>query len=222
MLRLLLAVTAALTISTGASRAATMFADDGTSASFSLAGLMMIQPPVQAGSQLSLVGAPILAGGTQEFAALQPGTVGVDPSGDGMIDLLIAGGDSNAGQTFTIAYDRTGLGGSETGTLEFALGETVAAEVTALPQGGFDLVSVNGLLDVSDSSGFYDDATVSFSFSAVTAPGATIGTYTFAVSTIVEDGNSGISPIPLPAGLPLLGAALIGLGMLERRRKTSV
>ncbi|SEH30811.1 FxDxF family PEP-CTERM protein [Magnetospirillum fulvum] len=52
------------------------------------------------------------------------------------------------------------------------------------------------------------------------------GTYALIVNGVVDQGNVGsyagtvaVSPVPLPAALPLFGSALLGLGALARRRQ---
>ncbi len=46
------------------------------------------------------------------------------------------------------------------------------------------------------------------------------GVHSYSASINVADGTS-VSPVPLPAGFPLLAAGLIGLGVLARRKKAA-
>ena len=128
--------------------------------------------------------------------------------------------------SFVFQYDRSGLGGSETGDLTFTLDEVTTAEGTATGQTGTVTLGGEGTISISNVSngggsggGTIYDANQSFSVSFSGTIGdiqggenSVSGSYTATFSSPSQ------VDVPVPASLGLFGAGLMGLGLAARRR----
>ena len=137
---------------------------------------------------------------------LAPQTVAVKKGSDGNI----AGSqffDVNAGAGNLFTITSTGRFGS------FAGGNTVSWTISGLMfEGGNVLTGINFLTDFGDVAlTSLTDSSFSFKYNDITIPRNT--------PYIQAEYLVSPSAVPLPAALPLLGAALLGFGAVARRRK---
>lgn len=118
----------------------------------------------------------------------------------GFDSLIFDLGDVNAGQTFT-ATDGTD-------TITFTVGDIIVADLSN--NGSTTAWQIAGTLEADGVSDLSLEASFSFAGTSSTSSG-----YTFHIQTPSEFATT--VPVPLPASLPLMGAALAGLAVLRRR-----
>jgi hypothetical protein len=111
------------------------------------------------------------------------------------------------------------------GNMQELLGYAVSGPTHASDSTGWDESIDTGAHDASVSALFESGVTgsVAAGYAAITVTDLKPGWYTLFVSgtdhaSTGGEFDIGISAVPLPAGVPLLGSALIGLGALRRRR----
>ncbi len=185
----------------------------GPSSSFSFGGNVTIpSAPVSVGDTLTIATVGTATGGSANFDLVTGNT----PAG--LVDIIIALGNGNLSESFTIGYaDPDGGGAAVPGTFTVDLGETTIAQVEQQipgnPLSNLDVL-VGGAAQVTDSEGFFDPSPASWLLSATAGVDATTFSYTFTVSVppSIE------TRIPVPAALPLLLTGIAGLGFLGWRR----
>lgn len=166
------------------------------------------------------------------------GTTGWNPFGTNSQNYWI----SIAGEG-GVGFDNAGASSVTLGfqspqySLQFVWGSPSYNNSVALYDSGFNLLGTvqqtgsSGALDVFDGSGNYlttfDDANLQDTDS----PGQIIKIASdnpFAYAVLTSPDNTGgfevggISAVPLPGAMPMFGAALLGLGLLSRRRKSVI
>jgi hypothetical protein len=217
-----LSLLAALAAAGGASAAP--YNDTGEFATFTIGGnfTLLGDPPPTEGDVVRFTTVAPAVGGTEEFQSVDGFAPVLDPvpgGGDGFFDLVLQNGGANAGEFFTVDFDRAQVTdpangnalGSETGTFTLTLtGDTTYTVQTIANQ---QRIEIDGDLDV-DATTFYDSNTPgSFSFAATIGTAATSGTYSLTVSVPPA------SEVPLPASALLLLTGIAGLGYAGSRRR---
>lgn len=216
MWKTLIGSAALLALVAGPANAAS-FADIGDNALFAFTGFAEPNPdPVVVGTSDITLSAPnTIISGTEEFEGLE----GFTPTFVNPFILPTTTGDITD-QSFTVDFDRSQVTdpagasalGAQTGTLTFTL--TDIQSVTSQSDELGTNITLTGLLSVAQTSGtpFYDPATGDF---RINADFPLLGNEVFTLTA----GVPSLTPIPVPAALPLLATALGGLGFLSWRRK---
>jgi hypothetical protein len=194
--------------------------DIGESASFSGGGIfeLISLPPLDMGDTIELTWTSgDVVGAVEEFTGLTSTT---DLVGLAFTFTL---GPINPVQQFDIPYDRSNVtdvadgntAGSETGTLQFTLHETTLAQVVEADPGSEREWDLRGTFSITDLNGFYFDAVGEWALSGTIGEAAVESTFSL---TQVTDQRTTGQEITAPATLALLGAGLLGLGVMVSRR----
>ena len=195
----MIAATALLAVSTS-SHAVTLFADDFNSNPVGLNG-------TPTGWSVSNGSVDIIGNGFFDFYPGNGAFLDMDGTtfDAGRIDTL-ATFNLVAGQDYTISFDY-GKNGGAAETLNFGIGSGISTLL--LPAGG-----IGSLLSLTFTfTAVATDTNVSLFFEALgnDQQGPVIDNVSLA--------DAPVTPVPLPAALPLLFAGLAGLAALARRRK---
>jgi hypothetical protein len=185
-------------------------AGPGGKASFSGGGVfeLLSEPPLEEDDEIEFTSAFTLPNsGTEEFRHLT--------TASGLVGLIFkfALGPDNAGQRFSIDYDRFALG-VETGTLEFTLGNTTYVSIDSNSDGSIIEWDLAGTISMTDLDGYYDDASGGWDLAGTIGEEAIESTFSLTLNSEQTTGQE----ITAPATLALLGAGLLGLGVMVSRR----
>lgn len=141
------------------------------------------------------------------------------------LDNIVDGGETllESGELYSFRYTETAAtGGPQSFTYEFSsiagTGTTTGVSINAVPSNGITGLFVQWL---NATTGNVDDAwdgtsaTFASGFAAGETKYLTIG---WQSSSVGGDVNVNIQPVPVPAGILLLGTAMIGAGLLRKKR----
>lgn len=123
-------------------------------------------------------------------------------------------------------YALTFVWGSPNWSNNISLYDSVGSLIGSVQHNGVD-----GELDIYDGSGNYVSTFSDANIQNTGVPGeiikiSTTNPFASAVLSVADDGGGlevgGVSAVPLPGAMPMFGAALLGLGLLARRRKAVI